>query len=190
MDSDAKTRKHAIMDILIGEGIGLHYSFGIKTENDIAAYIRDISDVLNDMIPPFDEIDDFNDYLKKFNGYVIRHHVGDDTMSEKERKRYSFVPSINLMIQYVEGFNKMNKYGERYEKWELPKGTRFNPPNETLYYDDELKSKWQSMFPHDVHLAIKSLAPMIHNNRRIFTDERYIEALTELGFVFSHNKEV
>lgn len=182
MDSDAKTRKHAIMDILIGEGIGLHYSFGNKTENDIATYIRDVSDVLNDMIPPFDEIDDFNDYLRAFKNYIITHHVGG--------KSEDFMPNINRMIQYVEGFNKMNKYSERYEKWELPKGTRFNPPNETLYYDDELKSKWQSMFPHDVNLAIKSLAPMIHNNRRIFTDERYIEALTELGFVFSHNKEV
>ena len=36
---NTKERKHAIMDTLIGEGIGLHYSFGNKTENDIATLL-------------------------------------------------------------------------------------------------------------------------------------------------------
>lgn len=84
----------------------------------------------------------------------------------------------------------MNKYGERYERWELPKGTQFNPPNDTLYYDDELKAQWQSMFPYDVNLALKSFAPSIHNNKRIYAEEKYIRALIKLGFIFSHNKEV
>jgi hypothetical protein len=179
---NTKERKHAIMDTLIGEGIGLHYSFGNKTENDIATYIRDISSVLNDMIPTFNDTDDLHDYLMDFKNYIITHHVGD--------KSADFMPNINRMIQFVEGYNKMNKYGERYERWELPKGTQFNPPNDTLYYDDELKAQWQSMFPYDVNLALKSFAPSIHNNKRIYAEEKYIRALIKLGFIFSHNKEV